>query len=74
MKLRGISPDKALSAKIREYSARLSRKIVLLFSTLITKHGFIAEKLEAIFLKIKETVTFHCARMYMNESVGFVQV
>ena len=37
-------------AKIRGYSARLSKIIVLLFNTLITKHTFIAEKLEAIFV------------------------
>ena len=43
---------------IRRYSARLSRihVIVLLFNTLITKHRFIAEKLEAIFIcRKKET-------------------
>ena len=37
-------------AKIRRYSARLNRIIVLLFNTLITKHRFIEEKLEAIFI------------------------
>ena len=48
-KSRGISPDTqptrplAEFAKIRRYSTRLSRIIVLLFNTLIT------EKLEAIF-------------------------
>ena len=37
-------------AKIRGYSGRLSRIIFLLFNTLITKHSFIAEKLERIFI------------------------
>ena len=39
-KSRGISPDTlAELAKIRRYFARLSRIIVLLFNTLMTKHN-----------------------------------
>ena len=51
-KSRGISPDalrttsKGELAKIRGYSARLNKIIVLLFNASITKHSFIAEKLE----------------------------
>ena len=36
--------------KIRGYSVRLSGMIVLIFNTLITKHSFIAGKLETIFI------------------------
>ena len=56
LKSRGLSPDTwptgpyAALAKIRRYSARLSKIILLLFNTLITKHSFIAEKLETIFI------------------------
>ena len=61
--------------KIRRYSARLSRIIVLLYNTLITKYRFIAEKLEAIFTcQKKKLVTFSRARTGMNESGSFVQV
>ena len=53
-KSRVISPDaqptrlKAEMAKIRGYSVRSSRIIVLLFNTLITKHSFTEEKQETI--------------------------
>ena len=54
---------------------RLSRIIVLLFNTLITKRRFLAENLEAIFIcRKKKLVTFSRARTGMNESGSFVQV
>ena len=60
-------------SKIRRYSARLSRIIVLLFNPLITKHRFIAEK--AIFIcQIKKLVPFSLARTGMNESGNFALV
>ena len=67
--------DTAELAKIRRHSARLSRIIVLLLNTLMTKHRFIAEKLNFICQKKKEKlVTFSRARTGMNESGSFVQV
>ena len=55
-----------------KFTATRKWPVVILFNTLITKHRFIAEKLEAIFIcQKKKLVTFSCARTDINESGSF---
>ena len=79
-KSREISPDtlltrpKAELVKIRIYSARFSRIIVLLFNTLITKHSYYRKAGDDLYLLKKETCNISPRTDVPIESGGFVQV
>ena len=49
-------------------SARLSRTIVLLFNSLITKYSFIAERLETIFISTHHTSFIYILIYILKES------